>query len=82
MYAPEIMIVYIVLGSLLVIVLLHMYMSVRYGYDWIGSTVRRAMHRQHREGVSVTDLYPIPATPYLDRFGEFTKTPRMKHNAF
>lgn len=76
------MIAYIVLASLLVIVLLHMYMSVRYGYDWIGTTVRRALHRQHHEGASVTDLYPIPATPYMDRFGSFTKIPRMKQNGF
>jgi len=59
-----------------------MYISVRYGYDWIGATVQKVMHRRHREGASVTDMVPIPATPYLDRFGEFTKIPRMKHNAF
>jgi len=76
------MIVQLVLGALVLIILLHMYMSVRYGYDWIGTTVRKALHRQHREGASVTELYPIPATPYLDRFGEWTKIPRMKHNTY
>lgn len=76
------MIAYVILGGLLIIVLLHMFMSVRYGYDWIGATVRRVMFRRHPEGASVTDMVPIPATPYLDRFGEFTKIPRMKHNVY
>lgn len=79
---PKVMLAYLILFALLGMVLLHMYMSIGYGYDWIGSTVRKMMHRRHREGASVTELYPIPATPYLDRFGEWTKVPRMKHNAF
>jgi hypothetical protein len=82
MYVPKTMIVQLVLGALVLVVLLHMYMSVRYGYDWIGTTTRKAFHRQHAEGASVTDLYPIPATPYMDRFGAFTKVPRMKHNTY
>jgi hypothetical protein len=76
------MMVPVVLGVAIFIILLHMYMSVRYRYDWIGQTVQKALHRRHPEGASVTELLPIPATPYLDRFGEYTKIPRMKHNGF
>ena len=71
-----------VLVVLCLVVLLQVYMSLRYNYDWLGGTIRKAMHRQHPEGRSVTDDYPIPAIPYLDRFGDYTKVPRMKHNDY
>ena len=74
--------IYVGLGIALVVILLHMYVSIRYQYDWIGQTTKKFFRRTHPEGPSVTDLYAIPATPYMDRFSEFTKVPRMKHNAF
>lgn len=54
-------------------------MSVRYGYDWIGAQTRRVISRAHA-GNSVHELYPIPPVPYMDRFSEFTKIPKMKES--
>lgn len=82
MYVRDTMWVYVILVGVLAIVLLHMYMSLRYQYDWIGGTIRKAIHKQHPMGISVTDQYPIPAVPYMDRFGAYTKVPRMKHNGY
>ena len=84
MYAPKIseMFLQLVLGATVFIILLQLYMSLRYQYDWMGGAVRKATHRPHWQGQSVTDLLPIPAVPYMDRIGEWTKVPRMKHNSY
>lgn len=74
--------IYVLMGIAVFMILLHMYMSVRYQYDWMGQTVRKMFHRVHPEGYSVTELLPIPSTPYMDRFSQFTKVPRMKHNDY
>jgi len=29
---------------------------------------------------SITELYPIPAVPFMDRFSEYTKIPKMKES--
>lgn len=72
---------YILIGLLIGFVVLHSYMSVRYGYDWIGHQTRRVIARNFNpRTASITDLYSIPATPYMDRFGTFTKIPKMKEN--
>jgi hypothetical protein len=56
-------------------------MSVRFGYDWIGSQTRKVLAKTfNSRNASVTDLYNIPAIPYMDRFGTFTKIPKMKEN--
>jgi hypothetical protein len=56
-------------------------MSVRFGYDWIGTQTRKALAKTfNSRHASVTDLYNIPAVPYMDRFGTFTKIPKMKEN--
>lgn len=70
---------YIVIGGLVILVLIHSYMSVRYGYDWIGTQTRRVIQKAYT-GNSVHQLYPIPPIPFMDRFSEFTKIPKMKEN--
>jgi hypothetical protein len=71
---------YIVIGILVLFVLIHSYMSVRFGYDWIGTQTRRVISRAYT-GNSVHQLYPIPPVPFMDRFSEYTKIPKMKENA-
>ena len=74
---------YIVIFVLLSFVVIHAYMSMRYGYDWIGVTTRKMMVQSGlTRSSSVTELYNIPRTPFMDRFGTFTKIPKMKENAF
>ena len=74
---------YIVIFSLLAFVVIHAYMSVRYGHDWIGTTTRKMMVQSGlTRSSSVTELYNIPRVPYMDRFEAFTKIPKMKENAF
>ena len=63
---------------LLLFVAIHAFLSLRYNYDWIGANVRKFLIP--RESLSVTDLYPIPTVPYMDRFGIYTKIPKMKEN--
>jgi len=73
---------YIIISILLAFVLIHSYVSMRYGFDWIGNTTQKVIARTFNPGtVSVTDLYSIPAVPYMDRFGQYTKIPKMKENA-
>ena len=81
MYSP---LPYIVIFTLIAFVVIHAYMSMRYGYDWIGNTTRKMMIRSGmtRSSSSVTELYNIPSVPYMDRFEAFTKIPKMKENAF
>ena len=80
MYSP---LPYIVIFSLIGFVVIHAYMSVRYGHDWIGTTTRKMMVQSGlTKSSSVTELFNIPRTPYMDRFGSFTKIPKMKENAF
>lgn len=61
---------------LLLIVAIHACMSVRYNYDWIGANVRKLIPHE----MSVTELYPIPSTHYMDRFETYTRIPKMKEN--
>ena len=68
-----------ILLALLAFIALHAFMSMRYNYDWIGSTAKKWL--LPKQQMSVTDLYPIPTTPYMDRFGSYTRTPKMKENA-
>lgn len=81
MYSP---LPYIVIFTLIAFVVIHAYMSMRYGYDWIGNATRKMMVRSGmtRSSSSVTELYNIPSVPYMDRFEAFTKIPKMKENAF
>ena len=80
MYSP---LPYIVIFTLLAFVVIHAYMSMRYGYDWIGTTTRKMMVQSGlTRSSSVTELYNIPRVPYMDRFEAFTKIPKMKENAF
>lgn len=73
---------YIIISILLAFVLIHSYVSMRYGFDWIGNTTRKVIARTFNPATaSVTDLYSIPAVPYMDRFGQYTKIPKMKENA-
>jgi len=53
-------------------------MSLRFGVDWIGTTTRKIVARHYPKNASITDLYSIPSVPYMDRFGQYTKVPRMK----
>ena len=78
MYSP---LPYVIIFSLLAFVVIHAYMSVRYGHDWIGNATRKMMIRSGmtRSSSSVTEMFDIPQTPYMDRF---TKIPKMKENAF
>lgn len=71
---------YILIFVLLMFVIVHSYLSLRYGYDWIGNTVRKMT--VNKRDVSITDLYPIPQVPYMDRFGQYTKIPKMKENTY
>ena len=74
---------YIVIGVLLGFVVIHSYMSIRYGYNWIGNSARRfAVRSGLAMSQSVTELYNIPRVPYLDRFGQYTNIPKKKENAF
>jgi len=74
---------YIVIFVLLSFVVIHAYMSMRYGYDWIGSATRKVVRRMNPTAMtSITDLYNIPRMPYMDRFGEFTNVPKKKENAY
>lgn len=74
---------YIVIAVLLGFVVLHAYMSMRYGYDWIGTTTRKFVVRSGlARSQSVTEMYDIPRVPYMDRFGEFTNVPKKKENAY
>lgn len=74
---------YIIIFLLLTFVILHSYMSFRYGYDWIGTTTRKmAVRYFNPRDASITDLYSIPRVPYMDRFGEYTKIPKMKENTY
>jgi hypothetical protein len=63
------------------LVILHAFLSLKYNYDWIGVTTKRWL-MPRRGTASVTELYPIPKTPYMDRFGSFTRVPKMKENRF
>jgi hypothetical protein len=67
------------IGLLLLLVAIHAFMSLRYNYDWIGANVRKFLVR--KEDLSVTELYPIPTVPYMDRMGQYTRTPKMKENS-
>ena len=74
---------YIVIAVLLGFVAIHSYMSLRYGYNWIGNSARRLAIRSGLvRSQSVTELFDVPKVPYLDRFGQYTNTPRKKENAF
>jgi len=55
-------------------------MSVRFGYDWIGTQTRRVIAKTMTKSNSITELYPIPAVPFMDRFSEYTKIPKMKES--
>jgi bacteriorhodopsin len=63
---------------LLGFVALHAFMSMRYNYDWIGTTVKKMLLPVRER--SVVDLYPIPTAPYMDRMGSYTRIPKMKEN--
>lgn len=71
---------YILIGILVLFVLIHSYMSVRYGYDWIGAQTRKVIARAMTKSNSITELYPIPAVPFMDRFSQYTKIPKMKES--
>jgi hypothetical protein len=81
MYSP---LPYIIIFTLLGFVVIHAYMSMRYGYDWIGNATRKMIVRSGlaKPSTSVTDLFDIPRVPYMDRFEAFTKIPKMKENAY
>lgn len=64
---------------LLVGVAIHAFLSLKYNYDWIGANVRKLIIPVRER--SVTDLYPIPNVPYMDRFESYTRIPKMKENA-
>jgi hypothetical protein len=64
---------------LLLAVAIHSFLSLNYNYDWIGANIRKLIIPVRQR--SVTDLYPIPPTPYLDRFESYTRIPKMKENA-
>lgn len=69
---------YIVIFILLSFVVIHAYLSFRYGYDWIGTAAKKFTRRSS----SILDMYPIPKVPYMDRFGQYTKVPKMKENTY
>jgi hypothetical protein len=71
---------YIVIGILVILVLIHSYMSVRFGYDWIGTQTRKVIQKAYTTSNSVHELYPIPPVPFMDRFSEYTKIPKMKES--
>ncbi len=62
---------------LLLLVGIHAFLSMRYNYDWIGTKAKQWLIPS---SMSVTDLYPIPTTPYMERFGSYTRIPKMKEN--
>lgn len=64
---------------LLLGVAIHGYMSLKYNYDWLGYTIKKVFVPPQDQ--SVTDLYPIPTAPYMDRFESYTRIPKMKENA-
>jgi hypothetical protein len=73
---------WIVVWFLLALVAVHAYMSFRYNYDWIGTTAKRAAIRAFSspgQSASVTEMFDIPQAPYADRFGSYTRIPRMKN---
>ena len=72
---------YILIGILVIAVLIHSYMSVRFGYDWIGAQTRKVIARTMTKSNSITELYPIPPVPFMDRFSQYTKIPKMKESA-
>ena len=72
---------WVLLWILLAFILIHAYMSLRYNYDWIGSTTKRAVMNALRgsgQPQSVTEMFDIPQAPYADRFGTYTRVPKMK----
>jgi len=74
---------YIVIGVLLGFVVIHSYMSIRYGYNWIGNSARKfAVRTGLARSQSVTELFDVPKVPYLERFGQYTNVPRKKENAY
>jgi hypothetical protein len=74
---------YIVIFILLGFVVIHAYMSMRYGYDWIGTATRRMIVRSGMaRSSSVTEMFDIPKVPYMDRFGTYTNIPKKKENAY
>ena len=74
---------YIVIAVLLGFVVIHSYMSIRYGYNWIGNSARKfALRSGLARSQSVTELFDVPRVPYLDRFGQYTNIPRKKENAY
>ena len=80
MYSP---LPYIIIFTLLAFVLVHAYMSMRYGYDWIGNATRKMMIRSGlTRSSSVTEMFDIPQAPYMDRFGQYTNIPKKKENAY
>ena len=64
---------------MLLVVAIHGFLSLKYNYDWIGHNIKKVFTPINQR--SVTDLYPIPPTPYLDRFESYTRIPKMKENA-
>jgi len=64
---------------LLLVVAIHAFLSLKYNYDWIGTNVKKWVARNTRD-LSVTELYPIPTVPYMDRIGSYTRIPKMKEN--
>lgn len=74
---------YIIIAVLLGFVVIHAYMSMRYGYDWIGNSARKlAVRSGLARSQSITDLYSIPKVPYMDRFGAYTNIPKKKENTY
>jgi len=74
---------YIVIGVLLGFVVIHSYMSIRYGYNWIGNSARKlAVRSGLARSQSVTELFDVPRVPFMDRFGQYTNVPRKKENAY
>ncbi len=64
---------------MLLAVAIHGFLSIKYNYDWIGHNIKK-MFTPVRDQ-SVTDLYPIPNVPFMDRFESYTRIPKMKENA-
>lgn len=64
---------------MLLMVAIHGFLSLKYNYDWIGNNIKKMFTPISQR--SVTDLYPIPKTPFMDRFEQYTRIPKMKENA-
>jgi type IV secretory pathway component VirB8 len=76
---------WLVVWFLLALLAVHAYMSMRYNYDWIGTTTKNAVVKAFSspgQQTSVTELFEIPQAPYADRFGTYTRTPRMKNAGY